>query len=320
VLWTRAIPYKNDDPTHATNPWCAATPATDGKQVFVWNGSAGATAYDFEGNKLWHRDFGEFVHKWGHASSPRIYYDTVIYFGSPGPRVLLTALNKDTGETVWENHLSEVSSPPEENHGSFVTPYLWKNGVRDELLVPLPGQLASFDPRTGEKLWYCEGLGRLVYADAMLSEDLILAFSGFKGPAIGVRKPRSDETGNLTESHRIWINDKTVQRVGTGIVVGDLFFLCGRKGILQCGDVNSGEIIWEENLRSQAWGSILLQDGLLYLIDQKSETIVFEPADAFKLVARNPMNIKEQSNSTLAFSEGQIFLRTYRALYAIKGN
>lgn len=316
-LWKRSVTYAENDPTHATNPWCAATPATDGEAIYVWNGSAGATAYDFEGKQLWHRDLGKFVHQWGHASSPRIYKDSVIFFGSPGPRVILTALDRKTGRTLWERTLDEVASPPDELHGSFVTPLLWQNGERTELLVPLPGYLASFDPDTGSEIWRCEGLGRLAYVDALLGPDVILAFSGFRGPAIGMRKPGPRETGNLTASHRIWKNDTIIQRVGSGVVVGDRFFLCGRKGELQCGDTSTGEIVWTQDLREQNWGAISLVGNLLYLTDQASVTRVFEPSDRFRLLHENQMEAGERSNATLGFYGDQLFLRTFRHLYAI---
>ncbi len=236
MLWKRSVVYEKDDPTHATNPWCAATPATDGAAIYVWNGSAGATAYDFDGNQLWHRDLGMFTHRWGHASSPRIYGDTVIVFGSPGPHVTLAALDKKTGDTIWMRELDQVASPPEDLQGSFATPLLWKNGGRDELLLPLPGYLVSFDPRSGKEIWRCQGLGKLTYTDALLGEDVILAFSGFRGSAIGMRKPSPKERGDLTETHRIWKNDTVIQRVGSGVVVEGRFFLCGRRGELQCFD------------------------------------------------------------------------------------
>jgi len=318
-LWKQSVAYEENDPTHATNPWCAATPATDGKSVFVWNGSAGATAYDFEGNRLWHRDLDTFVHQWGHASSPRIYKDTVIIFGSPGPRVLLTALDRETGETIWVREFDEIASPPQELHGAFVTPFLWKNGERDELLIPLPGYLASFDPESGNEIWRCEGLGRLTYTDAMVGEGMILAFSGYRGPAIGMRQPKPDETGNLTSSHRIWKNDTVVQRVGSGVIVGNRFFLCGRKGELQCGDVHTGEIIWSHDLGEQSWSAISKVGDVLYLTDQASMTRLFSPANQYQLLHENRMEDGERSNATLAFCDNQMFLRTYKHLYAIGG-
>jgi outer membrane protein assembly factor BamB len=317
LLWKRSVPFSEDDPTHPTNPWCAASPATDGTSVFVWNGSAGATAYDFEGNERWHRDLGKFVHQWGHASSPRLYKDTVILFGGPGPRVVLAALDKLSGKSVWEKEFNEVASPPEELHGSFVTPFLWVNGPRAELLIPLPGYIASFDPDNGEELWRCEGLGSLTYTDAMVGENAILAFSGYRGPSIGLRKPSPDETGNLTTTHLLWKNEAILQRVGSGVIVGDRFYLCGRNGELQCGDVGNGEILWTHPLREQAWSAISLADRKLYLTDQAARTLIFEPADTFKLIHENLMNPGERSNSTLAFSDGQLFLRTYDYLYAI---
>lgn len=316
-LWKRTVKHEETDPTHPTNPWCAPSPATDGKLVFVWNGSAGATAYDFDGNEVWHRDLGDFVHMWGHGSSPRVFEETVIFFGSPGPRVLLTALDKRTGETLWERVLDEVASPPEDLHGSFVTPFLWPNGDRMELLVPLPGFLASFDPRSGEEIWRFEGLGGLVYTDAMVSETMILAFSGYRGPSIGMRRPTAEERGNLTESHGVWRNEEIVQRVGSGMIVGERFYLCGRNGELQCGDLRTGEILWTQPLREQAWSAISLLNGKLWLTDQAAKTRIFEAADEFKLLRENVMAKDERTNSTLVFSEGQVFLRTYERLYAI---
>lgn len=122
ILWKCSVRYEKDDPSHATNPWCAATPATAGEAVYVWNGSAGATAYDFEGREIRNRDLGTYVLMWGYASSPRIYQYTVIFFGSLGPRVVLTALDRKSGETVWTRELDEVVSPPQQLHGSFVPP------------------------------------------------------------------------------------------------------------------------------------------------------------------------------------------------------
>jgi outer membrane protein assembly factor BamB len=213
--------------------------------------------------------------------------------------------------------LDEVVSPPQELHGSFVTPYLWQNGERDELLIPLPGYLASFDPATGSELWRCDGLGQLTYTDAMVGEDVILAFSGYRGPAIGMRKPGPKDTGNLTESHRIWKNDTVVQRVGSGVIVGNRYYLCGRKGELQCGDIHTGEIIWSQDLREQNWGAISLVGEDLYLTDQSSVTRVFAPKDRFELRYENQMEPGERSNATIGFHGGVIFLRTFKHLYAI---
>ncbi|MGK0240599.1 MAG: outer membrane protein assembly factor BamB [Candidatus Pelagisphaera sp.] len=318
LLWKRSKEHLEPDPTHPTNPWCAASPATDGESVFTWDGSVGAAAYDYSGKLLWQRDLGAFVHQWGHGSSPRLYKDMVIIFGGPGPRVLLTALDKKTGETIWEKNLSHIGSEPEELIGSFATPFIWQNGKRTELLLPLPGYLASFDPDTGKEIWRCDGLGPLAYSDAMVGQGVILAFSGFKGPSFGMRVPGESERGNLTKSHRIWLNGVSEQRVGSGVIVGDRFYLCGRKGPLKCGDIKTGEILWIHDLGEQAWGAISHVQNRLYLTDQTGVTHIFKPGDRFDPIEQNTLAKEDRGNATIAFSDGQLFLRTHSHLYAIE--
>ena len=54
----------------------------------------------------------------------------------------------------------------------------------------------------------------------------------------------------------------------------------------------------------------------MYLTNQQGETIVFAPnTDKFESIARNDLG--EASNSTPAFSDGEIFIRTHERLYCI---
>jgi hypothetical protein len=61
--------------TQQNNPFCAATPVTDGERVIASFGSAGLYCYDFDGKELWHRDLGKINHMFGNASSPVIHGD-----------------------------------------------------------------------------------------------------------------------------------------------------------------------------------------------------------------------------------------------------
>ena len=56
--------------------------------------------------------------------------------------------------------------------------------------------------------------------------------------------------------------------------------------------------------------------GRLYATNQRGDTVVFAPnAEAYEQLAANSLG--EQSNSTPAISDGEIFLRTFDALYCI---
>ena len=49
-LWRRGVVYGENEPTHKTNPFCSASPVTDGECVIAWLGSAGLVCWDFSGN------------------------------------------------------------------------------------------------------------------------------------------------------------------------------------------------------------------------------------------------------------------------------
>src|SRR5262245_21392636 len=41
LLWQKSILFKGEEPTHDTNPYCSASPVTDGERVIASHGSAG---------------------------------------------------------------------------------------------------------------------------------------------------------------------------------------------------------------------------------------------------------------------------------------
>src|SRR5882724_1802262 len=102
LLWQSGVTYAEREPTQENNPYCAGTPATDGKHVFACFGSAGIYAYDFESKEVWHRDLGKLNHMFGNAVSPVLYGDLCIVNFGPDPKARLIALNKKTGEIAWE--------------------------------------------------------------------------------------------------------------------------------------------------------------------------------------------------------------------------
>jgi outer membrane protein assembly factor BamB len=100
-LWKSGTTYTDKEPTHGTNPYCSASPVTDGQIVVASFGSAGLYAYDFSGKELWRRDFGKQHHIWGNAASPVIYKDLCILNVGPGERTFLVAVDKKTGDEKW---------------------------------------------------------------------------------------------------------------------------------------------------------------------------------------------------------------------------
>lgn len=318
LLWQGDTPFAGEEPTHETNPYCSGSPVTDGRRVFAWHGSAGAVAYDFDGKRLWHRDLGPFTHIWGNGSSPVIHGERVIFYCGPGPETVMLALDAATGETVWKNDLTEAKADkPDHWRGFWGTPVLRDVGEgRQELVLSLPGHLAGFDPETGKETWRCRGLSDLVYTSPLIGNGTIVAMSGYQGPAIGMRAPKPGETGDLTDTHRLWVAPRSQQRVGSGVIAGDHVYILNDPGVAECIELTTGKAVWKDRAAGSSWGSMVYADGKLYVTDQEGRTVVLRP-NPLKLEVIVSNELGETSRSSPAVSDGQIFLRTYKHLYCV---
>src|SRR5262245_17013170 len=148
LLWQRDVIYKEQEITHPTNPFCSASPVTDGERVIASHGAAGLVCYDFEGKELWRYDVGKIEHLWGTASSPIIHGDLCIVWCGPGERQFLLAVNKKTGAKVWETPEpgGDAGITSKKFLGSWSTPLVAKVGGQDQLLFAVPGKIKGYDP------------------------------------------------------------------------------------------------------------------------------------------------------------------------------
>ncbi|MBI5383808.1 MAG: PQQ-binding-like beta-propeller repeat protein [Verrucomicrobia bacterium] len=102
LLWQSGVTYTDKEPTQRSNPYCAATPVTDGERVIASFGSAGLFCFDFAGKEVWRREFGKMSHVFGNASSPVLAGDLCLLNFGPDEKARLIAVTKRDGKTVWE--------------------------------------------------------------------------------------------------------------------------------------------------------------------------------------------------------------------------
>lgn len=318
LIWAKLVSYAGKDPTHETNPYCGSSPAADGKHVVVWHGSAGLHCYDYEGRPLWSRDLGAFKHIWGYGSSPVFLGEKIILNCGPSARTFVTAINVENGKTIWQQDEPGGASGEkgaDEWIGSWSTPVIAKIDGREQILVSLPYHVNAYDPADGKILWSCDGLDKLVYTSPLIGDGIVVAMGGYHGPALGLKPGGS---GNITASNRLWLTTtKNPQRIGSGIIVGRHLFMANEQHIAQCIDVESGKDLWQTRMpEGTIWASLVRVGDRLYVTNQNGTTIVFRSnPEKFELLAENALG--EPSNSTLAVSNGEIFLRTFEHLYCI---
>jgi outer membrane protein assembly factor BamB len=326
-LWQSGTAYEAKEESHETNPQSSASPVTDGERVVAWFGSAGVFCYDFNGKELWHRDLGKQTHDWGYGASPVLHENLCILNFGPGPRTFLIALDKKTGQTVWQidtpvpvsakTRTDGFAGKDDGYVGSWSTPILIKANGRDELIMSYPDRVRAFDPATGKELWFCDGLNPLVYTSPIFGEGLVVAMGGFFGSHLAV-KPGGK--GDVTSSHRLWHQVRGKSGIGTGVIHnGHIYNMYG--AIAVCSELKTGKIIWEERLqgagaKSDSWSSMVLSGDKVYILNQSGDTIVFRASPKFEKLAANSLG-GEMANSSIAVSNGELFIRTHKHLWCI---
>jgi outer membrane protein assembly factor BamB len=317
-LWERTVEYKEKESTHPTNPYCSASPVTDGERVIVSHGSAGMYCYDLDGKELWKKDLGKLEFIWGNAASPILYGDLAILWCGPGERQFLLAVNKKTGETVWEHKEPGGANGFERNgwRGSWSTPVVVKVGDHDELLLGVPKKAKAFDPKTGTELWSCDGPSELFYTSPVYAGGIAVFMCGFHGPALAVK---AGGKGDVTSTHRLWYHkEKIPQRIGSPVIVGDHIYHVNEDGTAQCLELKTGKDVWDKKrLPGKFWGSLVATaDGKLYTTSMEGTTFVLKADPAmFEELARNPLG--ERVMASIVISDGELFIRGYKNLWCI---
>jgi outer membrane protein assembly factor BamB len=184
------------------------------------------------------------------------------------------------------------------------------------IVLSLPGHVAGLDASSGKEIWRCRGLSDLVYTNPVIGNGVIVAMSGYQGPAIAMRLPKLGERGDLTDSHRLWREEKTQQRVGSGVIVGEHFYIVNEPGIALCIELKTGKQAWRERAGGTTWSSSVVSGDRIYNVDQSGETVVFR-ATPEKLDVLHRNELGEMTRASPAVSDGQIFIRTYKHLYCI---
>ena len=325
LLWQQGVLQKEDEPSHATNPQCAASPVTDGQRVVAWFGSAGLYCYDLDGKELWRKELGKQNHIWGNASSPVLYDNLCLLNFGPGEPSFLVAMDARTGKELWRvtepNADSGVKKPEQEKAvwaGSWSTPVLIRAGDRPELILSWPNRLIGFEPRTGRELWWCDGLNPLVYTSPLYDEgtQTLVAMGGFSGKALAVKAGGS---GDVT-AQRLWHHPRTKQRIGSGVIYAGHIYIHTDPSVAECFELQTGKLIWEERLKGAApkadnWSSLVLAGDRLYSINQSGEAFVLKASPKFTVLATNAVG--ETTMASLVPSHGEIFIRTYQHLWCV---
>ena len=157
------------------------------------------------------------------------------------------------------------------------------------------------------------------YWRRLRANGVAVAMSGYTGPALAVKLGGE---GDITKD-RLWQQPKAIQRVGSGLIHEGHVYIVEENGVPHCYNLDSGEEVWKVEQRpggGDTWGSMILAEGRLYVLMRNGTTLVFAASPKYELLATNTLERGESTNASLAVSNGEVFIRTFKNLWCISAN
>jgi outer membrane protein assembly factor BamB len=286
-------------------------------------------AFDFAGKEIWSRsiqaDYGRFGLNWGYASSPLLKGDALYVQVLHGMRTddpsYLLKIDKMSGKTLWrvERPTPAVFESPD----SYATPAWIEARGRAELVVTGGDVVSAHDPATGKEYWRADvlnprrnGAYRIV-ASPTIVNDLIIAPTRVN-PMVAMRPGGS---GDVAKTHVVWTFGQGPD-VPTPVSDGTLLYVVRDTGVTFALDVKTGATVYGPvRLPSGTYSaSPILADGKIYVTtEEEGLTTVYRAGPKFEIISSNRLlnDCAPYCLSTVAISEGQLFMRTSSFLWAI---
>ena len=242
------------------------------------------------------------------------------------------ALNKNTGELVWED------ASPGENilHGQWSNPaYGVIKGVPQVIIPGGDGWVYAFEPETGniiwkfdcnpkDSVWELGGRGtrnNIISTPVVYDDKVFLAVGQDPEHGEGVGHLwciDASQTGDVTETAGIWhFGDEQFNRTMSTVAIADgLLYISDLSGFLYCLDVNTGDLYWKHDTFAAIWGSPYVVDGKVYLGDEDGEVVVLKAGKTEQVLFEN--NMGSAVYTTPVAKDGVLYIVTRNMLVAIE--
>lgn len=289
-----AFPAKN----HRKNTEASPTIACDGERLFTafyHHDQVEAITLDLDGKILWRKkaaDFRPTMYEYGYAPSPLIYQGNVIIASEYDGDSFVTALDRVSGEKVWQSkRLPSIS---------FSTPVIGHVAGKDQMLMSGQQFVTSYNPANGKPDWLVMGTTHATCGTMVWEGNIVFASGGFpKAETIAIRADGSKKV--------LWKNNQKCYEQSMIVHDGHLFALTDN-GVMFCWNGETGEEKWKKRLSGPVSASPVLAGGHIYWANEAGTMYVFKPTpEKFDLVSEN--TIGNSAFASPAICGGQIFLR-----------
>jgi outer membrane protein assembly factor BamB len=310
---------------HKFNSYASPTPVLEGDRVYVTFGSPGTTCLDAKtGKKVWERTDFVCNHFRAAGSSPILFKNLLIMNFDGSDHQFVVALNKETGETVWQTKRSvdfqdlDADGKPKaegDYRKGFSTPHVFEWEGKAILLSSGAKAHYAYDPNTGTELWRIdEHASHSPCTRPVIGHGLAYIPTGHGKSGLVALKLGGN--GTLESGQVAWRMEKTYPNKPSVTLVDDLLFVINDAGIASCLDAKSGSKIWSERLGGNFSASPIVANKKLYVGNEEGRFFVFEASREFKLLAEN--EFEDGFMASPAVSDSALYLRSKSHVYRIQ--
>jgi outer membrane protein assembly factor BamB len=324
VLWTEtAHQGRPETPLHIKNTYASETPVTDGKRVYAYFGNLGIFCYDLEGKFVWSKKLEPHAMRagWGTAASPALDGNRLFIVNDNDESSYIAAFDASDGSEVWRIERDERSN--------WSTPFVWKNGLRTEIVTAGTKRVRSYDI-DGKLLWELEGMSIITIGTPFAQNGLLYISSGYvldlkQRPIYAIRPGGegdislpADKSQNATIA---WCQRTAAPYNPSVLVYDNHLYVLYDRGLFGCYDAQTGKQIYDKRripngraFTASPWA----YGGKIFCLNEYGETFVFETDDDFAIAHTNPLAEDDMCLATPAIAGDRLLIRSDRRLYSIR--
>jgi outer membrane protein assembly factor BamB len=325
VVWKREF-HSGQPPggRHRKNSFASETPVTDGKLVYVYVANLGLYAYDMKGAQVWRTPLEAYpiYLDFGTGGSPALLGDMLLIVNDNEKQQFIAAFDTKTGKPVWRTNrdlAAKGDGPP--RRSAWVTPFVWKNPRRTEVVTVGPGVAVSYDA-AGKELWRLSDMSSIPIPSPF-AYDGLLYVNGGKGKPLFAIKPGA--TGDLTPGEDgkhgefvAWSQPRGGTYLPTEVAYDGALYALSETGILSRFEAKTGTLNYRSRIdvggafTSSPWA----YNGKVFCLSEEGKTFVIAAGEKFELLHVNLLD--EMAQATPAIVGERLLLRTESRLYSIR--
>ena len=303
----------------------AASPSTDGRHVFSFVYSGDVACHDYEGHKIWkfnaQERYGKFDIYHGVHNTPLLHGDRLYLVLLHQKGHWVVAVDKATGQEVWkiERKTDAVSVSRE----AYASPCLWNEGARTCLVVTGCDYVTGHNLTDGAEIWRLGDLNpkdkynttMQMISTPIATPEMLLAPT-IKGGVVVAVKPNARGLIGEGSPFELWRAARGAPDIPSALVHDGLVYLGRENGLLHCLEAKTGEQVYLQRLHADHYrASPILAAGRIYLIARGGTVSIVKAGRTFELLATNALD--DTLTASPAASNGRLYLRGFRSLYAI---